>query len=737
MEASDYGDHAISPMIAAHSLHTEGNMTYYAHSKDGSPQSEWQTIRSHAENVASLCEAFTAAWCGPGFAYNIGLLHDIGKYQSDFQRRICGDKHIQIEHAVCGAIECQKLDMGIAAYCIAGHHGGLPDCGTPVDRADERTLFGKLKRTTQDYSAYRNELTLKKAERFPLKIALAADRAAQMKQIAFWLRMVFSALVDADYLDTERFCTGARPQSSALLPDERLAAIEKKLRSFRGDNAVARARADLQDQCMHHCEDPADLFLMNMPTGSGKTLASMRFALEIAKRHKLQRIIYVIPYTSIIEQNAAVFRGIFGEDVVLEHHCNFDYGAVEDADTATKLTSAAENWDIPIVVTTNVQFFQSVYGSKPSRLRKLHNIAGSMLVFDEVHMFPSAFYLPCLEAVKLFVRDYGCKALFLTATMPSFETWLAQFGCGDVKTCDLIRDRSDFAAFERCSVDDLSEISTEALIALAESGAPSLLVVNTRKTARTIYQKLTCECYHLSTYMTKRDRARVLQDVQAALKAGRKFVLVSTSLIEAGVDLDFATAFRERAGLDNILQTAGRCNRNGKRAKETCHTYVFDFADEALRTKDKQMQVRRSICREVMSQYGTAPEAVQSYFDRLYAYYREEMSAFDFAKYITARGFNFDSYAQDFRLIDDESFGVIVCRNAGEEAAALGLLHQGGRAAKRKLQSYAVNVKQYELEKLLAQGAVTCRDGSYFLTNPAFYDPDTGIKLFDDTNYIC
>ena len=148
---------------------------------------------------------------------------------------------------------------------------------------------------------------------------------------------------------------------------------------------------------------------MNMPTGSGKTLASMRFALEIAKRHKLQRIIYVIPYTSIIEQNAAVFRGIFGEDVVLEHHCNFDYGAVEDADTATKLTSAAENWDIPIVVTTNVQFFQSVYGSKPSRLRKLHNIAGSMLVFDEVHMFPSAFYLPCLEAVKLFVRDYGVQ----------------------------------------------------------------------------------------------------------------------------------------------------------------------------------------------------------------------------------------------------------------------------------------------------------------------------------------
>ena len=711
-------------------------MIYFAHSKEDAPEEAWQTVLSHAENVAALCASFSAAWCDEGFAYNVGLLHDIGKYQPDFQLRIRGNSDIHIEHAVCGAIESQTLGMGTAAFCIAGHHGGLPDCGTPVDRADEPTLFGKLKRTTQDYSAYRSELTLRKMPRLPLKLALSSERTAQKKQLAFWTRMLFSALVDADYLDTEQFCRGGRLPSPALSPADRILKIEARLRSFPQDSPVAKARRDLQEQCLRHADEEADLYLMNMPTGSGKTLASMRFALEIARRRNLKRIIYVIPYTSIIEQNAAVFRAIFGEDAVLEHHSNFDYDALEDADTKAKLMHAAENWDIPIVVTTNVQFFQSVYGNSPSALRKLHNIAESMLVFDEVHMFPSAFYLPCLEAVKLFVRDYGCRALFLTATMPSFETWLQAFGCGDVRTCELIGDRRSFSAFERCSIEDLGEIATEELIALAERGAPSLVVVNTRRTARELYQKLTCEKYHLSTYMTKRDRARVLGDVQTALKEGRKFVLVSTSLIEAGVDLDFQTAFRERAGLDNILQTAGRCNRNGTRPKEASRTCAFDFADEALRTKDKQMQVRQTICRDVMAEFGTSEKAVTGYFDRLYAYNREEMAAFDFAKYISPYGFEFSRYADDFRLIDDDSTGVIVCRNAEEEAAVLSLLREGGRAAKRKLQPYAVNVKQYELEKLLARGAVTFRDGAYVLSDPAFYDPETGINFFDETNHI-
>ena len=704
-------------------------MIYLAHSKEGFPEEQWQTIRDHAEGVAELCARFSALWCEEPYARDLGLLHDIGKYQENFQRRIRGERNIQVEHSVCGAAESAKYRLPGADYCIAGHHGGLPDIGTKIDPPEEPTLLARIKRKTQDYSAYREELSIAPLVKPPYRISLSVEREAGLKEFAFWIRMMFSSLTDADFLDTERFCSGERQTPSADLA-VCLKKIEEKMASFPADTPVARARRSLLEQVLSHRDEDAELYLMNMPTGSGKTLASMYFALERAVRLGLKRIVYIIPYTSIIEQNAKVFRDLFGEDAVLEHHCNFDHDSIKEESTREKLRHAAENWDAPIIVTTNVQFFESIYGNRPSQARKLHNIAQSVLVFDEVHMFPSLFYQPCLEAVKLLVTQYSCRALFLTATMPDFGKWMASFGCGGVRQCELIRDRSVFPVFERCKIEDIGMVSTEKLLLLAGEANSSLIVVNTRKTARTLYALLPGEKYHLSTYMTKRDRARVIENVKQALVEGRKFVLVSTSLIEAGVDLDFERVFRERAGLDNLLQTAGRCNRNGSRGAETCTAFCFDLEDAVSATADKHMQVRQHFSRQVAQEYAPTDEAgIRAYFDRLFEYEKQERDTYNFRRYITANGFLFESCARDFKLIDDNSIGIIVVYPGDEaEAAAIESLAAGGRAAKRRLQAYSVSLRGNEFSQLLEQGVLKEENGLWFLTHFGYYDEETGIR---------
>ena len=704
-------------------------MTYFAHSKEGASEDQWQTIFEHAEGVAKLCARFSSLWCEEEYARDLGLLHDIGKYQEDFQRRIRGERALRVEHSVCGAMESVKYRLPGADYCIAGHHGGLPDIGTKLDPPEEPTLFAWMKRNMQDYSAYRGELSLRPLTKLPFRIALSADPEERRKEFAFWIRMMFSSLVDADFLDTERFCSGARQTPFA---DLRLCLkrIKEKMAAFSNDTPVARARRSLLEQTLSHREEEAELYLMHMPTGSGKTLASMYFALEQAVRLGLKRIIYIIPYTSIIEQNAKVFRDLFGEEAVLEHHCNFDYDGIGEESTREKLRRAAENWDAPVIVTTNVQFFESIYGNRPSQARKLHNIAESVLVFDEVHMFPSLFYQPCLEAVKLLVSRYSCRALFLTATMPDHQKWMDLFGCGGIRQCELIRDKTCFPVFERCKVEDLGVISTEKLLSLAAEAISSLIVVNTRRAARALYERLSGEKYHLSTYMTKRDRARVIENVKRALAEGRRFVLVSTSLIEAGVDLDFERVFRERAGLDNLLQTAGRCNRNGIRDAKDCTAFSFDLDDTEIITKDKHMEVRQYFSRQIGEEYAlTDTDGIRAYFDRLFEYEKQERDTYNFRRYITENGFLFESCARDFQLIDDDGVGVIIVYPDDEaEKAVMESLAAGGRAAKRRLQTYAVSLRRREFSELFDQGVLKEENGLWFLTNFGYYDEEIGIR---------
>lgn len=462
----------------------------------------------------------------------------------------------------------------------------------------------------------------------------------------------------------------------------------------------------------------------------------MQFALERAILTQKKHIIYVIPYTSIIEQNAKIFKDIFGDDVVLEHHCNYDYDSVKDIGMREKLKRTAENWDASIIVTTNVQFFESIYGNRSGELRKLHNIADSVIVFDEAHMFPSLFFQPCLEAVRLLTQRYHCEAVFMTATMPDFHKWMREFGCGGVQTVDLIADKSEFPIFDRCKIENLGRLSAEKLVSLAAKASNSLIVVNSRKAAKQIYKQLPGKKYHLSTYMTHDDRSTVIAKVRKSLQSQERFCLVSTSLIEAGVDLDFDLVFREIAGLDNLLQTAGRCNREGK--KQGCKTYAFEFEESDLQPKNKDFVLRQSFCRQVFEGFEDAasPEAVISYFDQLYAYTLEDRRSMDFKQALSPAscgidgfGFDFSEYARQFRIIDGDTQPIVIVTEENREIVKplLDAAAYGGMTPMRRLQKYTVSLRPYEFEQLSKLRVINGKGGVSYLDCERFYSKETGI----------
>lgn len=713
---------------------------YYAHSLEGKGEDQWQTVKEHAENVAGLIKDFSASWCTEEYAENLGLLHDVGKYQAAFQRRLRGEQ-ISVEHSICGAAQWLEMKWPESgAYCIAGHHSGLPDVGNKTDSPDEPTLLGRIKRVPrQDFSAYKNELTLQKISAFPAKDAVCMSDGNTddiKKEYAFWTRMMFSCLTDADYLDTEKFCSGRKGRG--VYADFKVCRdrIDRHISQFRADTPVKRARDAMRRQVMSHARKKADVYLVNMPTGSGKTLTSMQFALERAVLSHKKHIIYVIPYTSIIEQNAKIFRDIFGADAVLEHHCSFDYESIKDIGTRERLQRTTENWDASIIVTTNVQFFESIYGNRSSELRKLHNIADSVIVFDEVHMFPGLFFQPCLEAVQILTQRYHCEAVFMTATMPDFHTWMREFGCGGVKTVDLTPDKTDFPVFSRCKVGNLGRLPSEKLISLAAEANNALIVVNSRRAARQIYKLLPGKKYHLSTYMTHDDRSAVIARVKESLEQRERFCLVSTSLIEAGVDLDFDLVFRELAGLENLLQAAGRCNREGK--KQSCSTYSFEFEENELQPKSTEFMVKQSFCRKAFEKLGdvTSPEAIAYYFDQLYAYTLGDRKSMDFKKAfspssccIDGFGFNFAEYSRDFRLIDDNSQPLVIVTEENRKIVKplLDAVANGGMASMRQLQKYSIALRPYEFEQLSKAGVVCGEKGVNYLDCERYYSKETGV----------
>lgn len=736
------------------------NKRYIAHSSENALKE--QTVEEHSRNTAKLCKDFSISVL-KDLMYVLGMLHDVGKYQDSFQRRIRGD-NIRVEHSGCGALVAGKMYPNavglLMKYCILGHHSGIPDGGFKNDTSDLPTLCGRLKRQYEDFSIYEIELEFPPVEVKTIISFLQMDCEGKeellIDKFSFITRYCFSCLTDADSIDTANFCSGERVRPLTADYSACLEKVDKQLSAFECTTALQKARGQLQKQVFAKKDIDSEIYLMNMPTGSGKTLCSVKFALERAISTRKKRIIYIIPYNSIIDQTVQVLEELFGKDAeILRHQSTFSYeddneksddNSAEDYGRIAK--SATENWDVSsIIVTTAVQFFESVYANKRGKLRKLHNMADSVLIFDEAHTMPLPYLQPCLRAISYITKYLGSEAVFLTATMPDFSQLMHRYALSNSTIINLIEDDSQFFLFQKCKYQYIGELEEEEILQEAIESPSRLIIVNTRQAARKLYQKSSGTKYHLSTYMTSFDRKRVLNDICKALEdlekdfpglhdvpKERRITIISTSLIEAGVDLDVYTVFRELSGLDSILQAGGRCNREGKRVQ--ADVFVFELQTERKTGQD----VRSNLAKGIMDRYEdiSCQQSIREYYDRLFFMKQEEIQ-----RHIISRDCSnltsipFCKYAEKFEMIDSKTIAIVVPRDDISQKMVESLRFAGGGInLGRKLQKYTCSVYQNELDDLIGQHVVDhFGTGIWCLTNPDYYDEEIGI-LFDAKDYF-
>lgn len=713
------------------------NDLFYAHiSEDG----RRQTVLEHLKGTARLAGEFADVFGEGQLGHLLGLAHDIGKYTWGFQERLKGGP--KVDHSSAGALEVMKLQLFPAAFCIAGHHGGLPDGGTRGDNGEQGTLIGKLEKAQsggiEDYAAFRKELELEKVSlRQPIGKDLPAD--------CFFIRMLFSCLVDADYLDTERFM-GAKTEEvssvnmSGWSNPADMKELDRRLQQcisgwFPPQNELNRLRCGILEACITKGEkENPGLFSLTVPTGGGKTVASLAFAIRHARKHGKKRVIYVIPYTSIIEQTADVFRKILGVENVLEHHSGVVYedeGGVSE-ETIRKIR-ATENWDMPIIVTTAVQFFESLYSNRPSQCRKLHNIADSVIVFDEAQMLPVPYLKPCVHGISQLVEKYNASAVLCTATQPALENIFKRY-LPNYPAIELCPERfRKSTVFQRVTFCKSGKLAWEDLGKALNEHSQVLCIVNSRKNANQIFQMLEGEgTFHLSTLMYPEHRRQILEEIRKRLTTGELCKVVSTSLIEAGVDVDFPTVFREEAGLDSILQAAGRCNREGKRSCQESVVTIFQTENRFPQLFAIPIGAARSV---LMHREDIASEeAIHEYFVELLDMKGEDaQDKKQILKRMESGSFPFKSIAEDFKMIENDVKTIYIPRE--ESKILISRLRSGERTKElfRELGQYGVSVYKQHFEALYRAGDVEILDDEVvILTNEDLYSEETGLSLEAD-----
>ena len=564
-------------------------------------------------------------------------------------------------------------------------------------------------------------------------------------EIQFFTRMLFSALVDADFIETERFYAPGAPRGTHADLAALRAALARRLAGFGPpETEVNQLRSEVMDAAGKAAEQPTGLFTLTVPTGGGKTLASLRFALDHAQRHGLRRVIYVAPFTAIIEQTAEVFRAALDDrDAVLEHHTAFEAeSAFEDEAQAERLKLAAQNWERPVVVTTAVQFFESLFANRTQKCRKLHNIAGSVIVLDEAQTLPVNFLRPCLAALKELTRSYGCSVVLCTATQPAIrddDGLRADEAIPAAQTREIAPDPAEFhRRLKRVEAQFIGSLSNADLAARV-CGQKALVIVNNKRQARAIYELLgKGYALHLSTNMTAAHR----RDVLAQVRDGFDGPVISTALVEAGVDLDFPAVWRAVAGLDSIVQAAGRCNREGKQDRPG-QVYVFEPEDGF--PPPTELQQNADIARDILRAHADdplSPVAVRAYFQRLYWDRNADLDSRGIIRRINDSGirldFPFADIAKDFKLIEDATRPLIIgVGQYGLDDAAWRLLEHGkyGGAIARAVQRYTVSVSPRVRDELVHLGAAhKVRPGEFddqfvVLDNPRLYDDAAGFSM--------
>jgi CRISPR-associated endonuclease/helicase Cas3 len=754
-------------------------MTFIAHSGQRNDLSDGQVLHNHLTQVAQLAADRAQAFGVPDWGHLAGLLHDLGKYSEKFQRRLRGSGE-HADHATAGAkivlqhwVELYgntpqvRAYAKIFAFAIAGHHAGLANGdgeGQGRSTLKQRLALSFDKDIPELDAVWKQEISLPKAlAALPLKPHTNPKKYKNFG-LAFFIRMLFSCLIDADRIDTENYTRsidGRSPLSSNHHPS--IQTLQAELNRYL--NQLAQTAEDtpvntLRQHILTHARQQAalspGLFSLTVPTGGGKTLTSLAFALDHAVRHSnMRRVIYVIPFTSIIEQTASVFRAALVEhqNAVLEHHSAFDRDKLSEeikskprqADYRDKLRLAMESWDAPIVVTTAVQFFESLFSDRPSHCRKLHNIAGSVIVLDEAQTLPLKLLRPIMAAIDELALNYGCSMVLCTATQPALKDGDFHNGFENVREI-APNPPALFEQLRRTQVKSLGEQSDAELTAHLLRHPQVLMIVNNRRHARELFESIAKEegAYHLTTAMCAEHRSQKLDEVRARLKAGLPCRLVATSLIEAGVDVDFPTVYRAEAGLDSIAQAAGRCNREGRRALEDSQVFVFQSPEWKAPPELAQLAApMRSIMR-LHEGDVLAPDALKKYFTEVYYDRAAELDQHKILQCISSTeecDFPFQTIASQFRMIESHMLPIIIPFDdiAKENLRLLRDLpeHMSVGKIAQKLQRYVVQVPERAFIQLLKVGAVAPVNPEKFggqfyeLVMGSLYSPIAGLNFSD------
>jgi CRISPR-associated endonuclease/helicase Cas3 len=691
-----------------------------------------QPLALHLANVARLAATFGQPLGLAREAALAGWLHDLGKYRTEFQDYLNGlrTSSPETQHAAYGAVWAFEREQLLQAFVVAGHHAGLHDIADLQAIRDKKVL-GLPAALNTAILRYVAECPALETCSEPEFIGSASTRDGQALRTDMAVRMLFSCLVDADRLDSASW--PRKPTADlALEADALLARVEterKRKADAAPDSLLKTRRNDVFDSCVEKGAMSQGFFSLTVPTGGGKTLSAMAFALAHARQHRLRRVIVVIPYLSIIEQNAAEYSRVLGRDVVLENHSAVKPRMDANDEERDALELAAENWDSPVVVTTSVQFIESLLSAQPSRCRKLHRIAHSVVIFDEVQTMPSHLLAPVFSVFRELVRQYGVSFVFSSATQPAFlksSSLPDGFTSGELRPiiddpAQLFRDlrRVDYHLPAKEAQLDWPDLAAQMA---APEHSQSLCVVNLTAHAAILWDRLRRALpepqhktlFHLSSAMCAAHRLRVIRLMRWLLRHGHPCRVVSTQLIEAGVDVDFPIVWRALGPLDSIVQTAGRCNREGRAERGAVHVFrpvehKIPGGVYAAATEQASVAVARiGSLAEAQEALATDPSIFTAYFHSLYSVITTDVKVGGTTIQEDRCELKFRTVSENAKVIDNNGQPVIAPFGAGkrivqairERTTAKGE-PRFTRDDMRRLQRYMINVRQRNFDELL------------------------------------
>ncbi|HOE01326.1 MAG TPA: CRISPR-associated helicase Cas3', partial [Kiritimatiellia bacterium] len=703
-----------------------------------------QPLSQHLQNVAKRAADNAAHFQSADWAYLAGLLHDLGKASDAFQAYLLRSNGLDDSeydsagqpstHSGAGAKWALEkygpLTGRILAYIITGHHAGIPDWVGGA--APGGALINRLEDAAQELQAVRLW-----AEQFhlPPESPKPPFKMAE-REIHLWVRMLYSCMVDADFLDTEHFMNPASfkerrtfPKLQDLIPGFFRGLDAMQAQAVKSE--VNSIRAEVRDACENAASHPPGFFSLSVPTGGGKTLSGTAFALRHAACHGQRRIIYVIPYTSIIEQTADVLRHHLGVENVVEHHSNLD---PETQAKAARL--ASENWDAPIIVTTSVQFFESLLGARSSRCRKLHNIANSVVILDEVQLLPPELLEPCTDLLRQLVERYGVTIVLSTATQPSLPN--IENVQEIIEASARLPERLRRVVYELPNVLENRSNSWPEVAKELEAYAQVLCVVNTRRDCLELFRCLPPGTVHLSASMCGAHRSQVIESIKAKLRSGAPIRVVSTQLVEAGVDIDFPVVYRALAGLDSIVQSAGRCNREGRQAAGGKVVVFIPPRSAPKGILRKAEDAARVMLASPISLEGSEiyPRYFREFYSRVEGRFPYQTLLVQNARSLE---FQFREAAAQFHIIDQAHHSVFV--RHGEGDALIETLRRQIRDDMpygwllRKLQRFSITLPQGQLNTLLHNGQIEELTTGLFVWNGR-YDEITGADIFNEDGIL-